>query len=148
MAPIDNPISTLKGMTNFNVSLRQIFEGQAQWSDTLPWYYTPKIYSYDYTFGCNCWRDFGNYYDVSQQKGLVLLFCSYFYIRIPNILDSNKQIKCIWWMETCNFTYPPLVALSALGINALVESINNKYIKIVVIAAFGNSFVLIQLLIT
>ena len=40
-------------------------------------------------------------------------------------------------MASCNLHLPPLVALAALGINELVDSFNNKYIKIVVISAFA-----------
>src|SRR5690554_528339 len=42
-APIDNPKETLGNMTKFAITLRQIFEGTTQWSDYLPWYYTPKF---------------------------------------------------------------------------------------------------------
>ena len=41
-APFKNPISALSDMTNFAVSLRQIFEGKQVWSDNVPWYYLSK----------------------------------------------------------------------------------------------------------
>ena len=42
-APIDNLKDTMANMSNFAISIRQVFEGKMQWSDILPWYYTPKF---------------------------------------------------------------------------------------------------------
>jgi hypothetical protein len=41
-APLQNPLLAFKEMAYFVTSLRQNFEGMLQWSDALPWYYTPK----------------------------------------------------------------------------------------------------------
>ena len=40
--PITGPLNALSIMTNFSVSLRQIFEGKFIWSDHVPWYYSLK----------------------------------------------------------------------------------------------------------
>jgi len=40
--PIHNPIEALKMMTHFEVSIRQVFNGEWIWSENLPWYYGIK----------------------------------------------------------------------------------------------------------
>lgn len=137
VSPIDNPISTLKGMTNFSASLRQIFEGQAQWSDVLPWYYTPKF----------IFMTIPLVVILGAVAGLVLMFKNkkqwfYYFVLLFTFIFPifwiiiNKSNVYGGWRHAL-FTYPPLVAFSALGIDALVNAYNKKYWKIIVISAFG-----------
>ena len=42
-SPISNTIQAFKDVSHYTVSIRQLFEGTMQWSNTLPWYYTPKF---------------------------------------------------------------------------------------------------------
>ncbi|MFO7616174.1 MAG: hypothetical protein R6V75_02900 [Bacteroidales bacterium] len=42
LRPIANPIKALARMTHYNVSLRQLFNGEMIWSDAIPWFYTLK----------------------------------------------------------------------------------------------------------
>jgi len=42
LGPVSNTIRALTLMTRYNVSLRQLFEGQLIWSQDIPWYYAPK----------------------------------------------------------------------------------------------------------
>lgn len=41
--PISNVLLAYKSMSEFSISIRQLFEGTLYWSDYLPWYYTPKF---------------------------------------------------------------------------------------------------------
>lgn len=41
--PIKNPMETFSSMSQFAISIRQLFEGKLQWSNQLPWYYTSKF---------------------------------------------------------------------------------------------------------
>lgn len=41
-SPIDNPIESLKGMTNRETNIRVLFEGKYTWAHSLPWYYEFK----------------------------------------------------------------------------------------------------------
>ena len=113
VSPIDNPISTLKGMTNFSASLRQIFEGQAQWSDVLPWYYTPKFILMTIPMVVI----------LGAIAGLVLMFKNkkqwfYYFVLLFSFIFPifwiiiNKSNVYGGWRHAI-FTYPPLVAFSA-----------------------------------
>lgn len=137
VAPIDNPFSTLKGMANFNVSLRQVFEGQAQWSDALPWYYTPKFILITIPLAVIAGSLIGIVLMFRNKKNWFYYFVLLFTFIFPIFwIVINKSNVYGGWRHAI-FTYPPLVALAALGINELVDSFNNKYIKIVVISAFA-----------
>lgn len=137
VSPIDNPISTLKGMTNFSASLRQIFEGQAQWSDVLPWYYTPKFILMTIPMVVI----------LGALAGLVLMFKNkkqwfYYFVLLFSFIFPifwiiiNKSNVYGGWRHAI-FTYPPLVAFSALGIESLVKAYDKKYWRIIVLSAFG-----------
>ncbi len=137
VSPIDNPISTLKGMTNFSASLRQIFEGQAQWSDVLPWYYTPKFILMTIPMVVI----------LGALAGLVLMFKNkkqwfYYFVLLFTFIFPifwiiiNKSNVYGGWRHAI-FTYPSLVAFAALGIESLVKAYDKKYWKIIVLSAFG-----------
>lgn len=40
--PVRNPVESLKMMTNYEVSIRQVFNSEWIWSEKLPWYYGIK----------------------------------------------------------------------------------------------------------
>lgn len=42
--PVGHPLRALAMMTRYNVSLRQLFDGELIWSETIPWYYAPKYF--------------------------------------------------------------------------------------------------------
>jgi tetratricopeptide (TPR) repeat protein len=137
VSPIDNPISTLKGMTNFSASLRQIFEGQAQWSDVLPWYYTPKFILMTIPMVVI----------LGALAGLVLMFKNkkqwfYYFVLLFTFIFPifwiiiNKSNVYGGWRHAI-FTFPSLVAFAALGIESLVKAYDKKYWKIIVLSAFG-----------
>ncbi|MDD2570474.1 MAG: hypothetical protein PHN30_00880 [Bacteroidales bacterium] len=44
LKPVSNTIHALARMTHYNVSLRQLFDGEMLWSDSIPWFYVPKYF--------------------------------------------------------------------------------------------------------
>lgn len=136
-SPIDNPKETLENMTKFAISLRQIFEGQAQWSDVLPWYYTPKFILMTIPMVVI----------LGALAGLVLMFKNkkqwfYYFVLLFTFIFPifwiiiNKSNVYGGWRHAI-FTYPSLVAFAALGIESLVKAYDKKYWKIIVLSAFG-----------
>jgi hypothetical protein len=136
-APIDNPKETLGNMTKFAIAIRQVFEGQAQWSDALPWYYTPKFIFMTIPLVVIAGALSGFIMMFQNKKKWFYYFVLLFTFVFPIFwIVINKSNVYGGWRHAI-FVYPSLVALAGLGINALVEMFKNKYIKIVVIAAFG-----------
>lgn len=136
-APIDNPKETLGNMTKFAIAIRQVFEGQAQWSDALPWYYTPKFIFMTVPLVVLAGALSGIVMMFQNKKKWFYYFVLLFTFIFPIFwIVINKSNVYGGWRHAI-FVYPSLVALAGLGINALVEMFKNKYVKIVIISAFG-----------
>lgn len=136
-APIDNPKETLGNMTKFAITLRQIFEGTTQWSDYLPWYYTPKF----------IFMTIPTIVIVGFVLGIVMMF-KYKKLWFYNFILLFTFIFPVFWIVVNGsnvyggwrhaiFVYPSLAAFSGLGIYQLIKSINKKYIRYVLILAFS-----------
>lgn len=129
-APLDNTIKSFTGLSHFFVSLRQLFEGTLQWSDTLPWYYTPK-----YIFmtipvavivGFLLYPFIGGWRKQNRFNTLVIYFACIF--PIFWIIYSNANVYGGW--RHAIFAYPPMVVCAGLGFNAIIDLCKNKYLKI------------------
>lgn len=125
-APIKHPIEAFKLMSSFDVSLRQLFEGSLQWSDVLPWYYTPKyifmtipiavIVGLILFFVC-CWR---------EKKDRFWAFFAFFTFFFPVfwIVFTHANVYGGW--RHAMFAYPPMVVAAGWGFDALVKWIESK----------------------
>jgi hypothetical protein len=136
-SPIDNPKETLENMTKFAIALRQIFEGEAQWSDVLPWYYTPKFILMTIPLVVIAGLITGLVMMFKNKKRWFYYFVLIFTFVFPVFwIIINKSNVYGGWRHAI-FIYPSLVAFAALGINALIDAFKSKYIKIITITAFG-----------
>lgn len=126
-APIKNPMEAFKLMSSFNISIRQVFEGTMQWSDLLPWYYTPKFIFITIPiavilglllFFILCWRK------KETRLGAFLLFFTFFF-PVFWIVYTHANVYGGW--RHALFSYPPMVAAAGWGLSALVEKVENKF---------------------
>ena len=129
-SPIKNTIQAFNDLSHFHISIRQLFEGSFQWSDTLPWYYTPK------------------YIFITTPIAVIIGFLIYPFIsgwkkenRFNSFFIYFACIFPIFWIAYSNanvyggwrhalFTYPAMVVVAGLGFNALIDICKNKYLKI------------------
>ena len=125
-APIKHPIEAFKLMSSFDVSLRQLFEGKLQWSDTLPWYYTPKyilmtipvtVIAGVLLFFIFCWRK-----GEDRIQAFFLFFT--FFFPIFWIVYTKANVYGGW--RHAMFAYPPMVAAAGWGIDALIKWVEKK----------------------
>ncbi|MCM1168366.1 MAG: GtrA family protein [Bacteroides sp.] len=128
VAPIKNVMGTFSEMSAFSVNIRQLFEGRLQWSNALPWYYTPKYIfmtipvaviagaSVSLVTGWKNGRAFGTFF---------LLFCFVF----PVFWISYTKANVYGGWRHSMFCYSALVALAGLGFHSLYEQFNNKYLR-------------------
>lgn len=136
-APIDNPKETLSNMTKFAIAIRQIFEGQSQWSDALPWYYTPKFIFMTVPLAVIAGALVGVVMMFKNKKDWFHYFILLFTFAFPIFwIVINKSNVYGGWRHAI-FVYPSLAALAGLGIEALVQSVNKEYFKIAILSAFG-----------
>lgn len=134
-APIDNPKETLENMTKFAITLRQVFEGNSQWSDFLPWYYTPKFIFMTIPILVIIGFIIGLVMMFKNKKNWFYNFILLFSFIFPVFwIIINKSNVYGGWRHAI-FVYPSLVAFAGLGIYELMISLNNKYLKGIIISA-------------
>jgi len=125
-APLKHPLEAFSEMSKFAIGIRQNFEGVMQWSDMLPWYYTPKFILMTIPIaviiGLICffvflWKDKKNYLNY------FIIFFSFFF-PIFWIVYTNANVYG-GWRHTL-FAYPPMVVAAGLGFNLVIEWITQK----------------------
>jgi tetratricopeptide (TPR) repeat protein len=133
--PLLNPLKSFQVMTRFPTTVRQIFEGQFDWSDFHPWYYLPKymaltipvvVFSGVAAFLLNTRKN----YTSNQQIQLLLLG---FTILFPVVFVILKQSNLYGSWRHFLFIYPGIVLISALGIHAFLVRFKQKLIRIPVV---------------
>ena len=125
-APIKNPMEAFKLMSSFDVSLRQLFEGSLQWSDALPWYYTPKFILMTIPiavivgmllFFIFCWR---------KKENRFWSFFVFFTFFFPVFWIVYTRANVYGGWRHAMFAYPPMVVAAGMGFDGLVRWIENK----------------------
>ena len=125
-APIKHPLEAFSEMSKFAINIRQLFEGSLQWSDMLPWYYTPKFILMTIpiavivgliVFFALLWKDKKNYFYY-----FIVFFA--FFFPIFWIVYTNANVYGGWRHSL--FAYPPMVVAAGLGFNLLIEWVEQK----------------------
>lgn len=130
-APLSNPKKSLSEMTNFYVSLRQIYEGATIWSDKVPWYYTIKYMMI--TIPISVIVGALLFLGLYKKKGLdnfwafVLLFAFGF----PVFYIAFKHSNVYGGWRHAIFAYPTLVVVAGLGFDRLFHVLKKSYLKII-----------------
>ena len=125
-APINHTIESFKAMSNFDTALRQLFEGSLQWSDALPWYYTPKYILMTIPiavivglvlFFVFCWRK------KEDRFWSFIIFFTFFF-PVFWIVYTHANVYGGW--RHAMFAYPPMVVAAALGFEGLLKWVEKK----------------------
>ena len=128
--PLHNTIQAFRDLSHYVISIRQLFEGEIQWSDALPWYYTPKYILITIPIaviiGMLLYPFIGGWKKENRFTTFMLYFA--FIFPIFWIAYSNANVYGGW--RHALFTYPPMVVAAGLGFNALIDLVKNKYGKI------------------
>lgn len=126
-APIAHLKDTIENMSAFAVAIRQVFEGVMQWSDVLPWYYTPKFilmtipvavivgFLLDVVL---CWRD-------KQNRFFAVLLFFTFIFPIFWIIYQKSNVYGGW--RHAMFSYPPMVVSAGLGFHYLMQWVEDRF---------------------
>ena len=136
--PIRGPLDALSIMTNFTVSLRQIFEGKFIWSDHVPWYYSLK-------------------YILITVPLVVFLGLFFFFMLLPRLASKGNRLWMfmifftfafpVFWViyQKSNvyggwrhllFAYTMLVVASAVGTEAFLRLFSKKSLRLVAAVPF------------
>lgn len=125
-SPIKTTYKIFTEMSQYGIAIRQIFEGTMQWSDLLPWYYTPKfilitipvavILGMILFLGLSwCEKD-------DRFWAIFLLFIVVF--PVFWIVYTHANVYGGW--RHAMFAYPPMVVAAGWGFDGLLKWIEKK----------------------
>ena len=129
-----NVFNAFLNMNKFEISIRQNFEGFAQWSDDLPWYYSCKYMLITIPIVVLLGFILSLVFLYHNRKNWFLYFVLLFTTIFPLIWITINNSNVYGGWRHLIFIYLPFVVLSALGISTLIDLLKNKYIKIITIA--------------
>ncbi len=140
-SPISNPLISLKEMTNRDVVLRVLFEGEYRPNSNMPWYYEFKwiLMTNPVIVVVGVALFILLFAKVKQQYGWFVLIVPAFAAFFPLLYMIYKHSSVHDTWRHVFFVYPFWVALSALGFDAAVTTIKNQKLKAIpfVIAFIG-----------
>jgi len=130
--PLWHPIESTIVMTDYYITIRQLFEGTLYWSDQLPWYYLVKYIFITIPVAVIAGVTVSIFYfkknfftrKASLPLGILLFFTLF---PILFILIKSSNVYGAW--RHVLFIYPPLVIISALGYNWAAERVKNRISK-------------------
>jgi len=134
--PLLNVWKSYQVMTHFPTTVRQIFDGQFDWSDFHPWYYLPKymaitipvvVFAGLIVFFLNTRKNF-----TSNQK--IQLGLLGFTILFPVVFVIIKQSNLYGSWRHFLFIYPGIILISALGIHTVLKRFGQKIVQMGVVA--------------
>ena len=117
--PLGNSIESFRLMSQFDVQLRQLFEGEMVMSSTLPWYYTPKFMLMTIPvavmIGWLLYPFFGAFKREHRIDSIMIYFT--FLFPVVWIVITGANVYGGWRHSL--FAYPPMAVAAALGFDAL-----------------------------
>src|SRR5664280_2266739 len=129
--PIRNVIESYRVMAHFPSTFRQIFEGKAEWSDWMPWYYLPKSILITIPIaiiaGLVLFIFLSGTRLNSGKKQLFgyVIFTIIFPLVFVVIEKSNTYSS---WRQFL-FIYPGIVLLASTGFSYFYEYLKSRYLK-------------------
>lgn len=124
--PVHNSIESFRLMSQFDVQLRQLFEGSMVMSNNLPWYYTPKFMLMTIPVvvlvGWIIYPLFGAFKRDRRIDSIMIYFC--FLFPVFWIVYTGANVYGGWRHSL--FAYPPMAVASALGFDAFATWAGRK----------------------
>ena len=124
--PIHNAIEAFRLMSQFDVQLRQLFEGSMVMSSSLPWYYTPKFMLMTIPIavivGWLLYPFFGAFRRDRWLESTMVYFC--FLFPVCWIVATGANVYGGWRHSL--FTYAPMAVAAGLGYEALAAWLKAK----------------------
>lgn len=124
--PVHNSIESFKLMSQFDVQLRQLFEGTMVMSSNLPWYYTPKFMLMTIPLavmvGWLLYPCFGAFKKERRMDSIMIYFT--FLFPVCWIVFTGANVYGGWRHSL--FTYPPMAVAAGLGFDAFAAWAGRK----------------------
>jgi tetratricopeptide (TPR) repeat protein len=126
--PLRNVFESYKVMAHYPLTFRQIFEGNVEWSDFMPWYYIPKSMAITIPVlvltGLVLFVVF--YRTVFKQGKSFQLNLIVFTVLFPLffVIYEKSNLYSSW--RQFLFLYPAVVLLAAVGFNSFFEQMGRR----------------------
>lgn len=128
--PIKNVIESYRVMAHYPLTFRQIFEGNIEWSDYMPWYYLPK--SMVITIPVIVLTGLFSFVLFSRRimkDGKAILYgMVVFTILFPMLFVIYEKSNLYSSWRQFLFLYPPIVLLAATGFQIYFENMARKFL--------------------
>jgi tetratricopeptide (TPR) repeat protein len=135
--PLRNPIVSYRVMMHYPDTFRQIFEGTAEWSDFMPWYYLPKSMAITIPWLVSAGFVMSALFLLfrkSERRILYWFLIATILIPILIVIISRSNLYSSW--RHFLFVYPGIVILSAITLADIYKSISARYRRITFIISF------------
>jgi len=139
LSPVTNTLRALAMMTRYNVSIRQLFDGQLIWSETIPWFYAPKyllittpetILSGLLFFLLSFFRLSPFSFRLPAIKKHIPLIAILFSAIFPLLWIIVKHSNLYGGIRHLLFIYPLIVVIAALGWTQIFQRLRGLPLKI------------------
>ncbi len=130
--PLWHPIQSTIVMTDYYITIRQLFEGTLYWSDQLPWYYLIKyiVITIPIAVIMGTAISLFHFKKYLFKKSSFLPFATLLFITLfPILFILIKSSNVYGGWRHILFIYPPLVIISALGYNWVADIKRTKATK-------------------
>jgi tetratricopeptide (TPR) repeat protein len=121
--PISNVLESYRVMAHFPSTFRQIFEGDVEWSDFMPWYYLVKSMAITIPIlvlaGIILFIVFSKSVFRSDKAFLCMIIAFTVLFPLIFVIYEKSNLYSSW--RQFLFLYPSIVLLAATGFNSLFE---------------------------
>ncbi|MEI6139795.1 MAG: hypothetical protein WCP85_11060 [Mariniphaga sp.] len=128
--PVLHVLKSYEVMTQYPITLQQVFQGRVEWSDFMPWYYLPKYMGI--TIPLIIFAGLAAFAVLSKQIIKKDKFLHYgflvFSILFPIVFVIYEKSNLYGSWRHFLFVYPSIVLLSAIGFSSFFNYLKNRYI--------------------
>ncbi len=133
--PIHNIWKSYQVMSQFPTTVRQIFEGNTEWSDLMPWYYLPKYMAI--TIPLIVFGGIASFIVLAKRiinkENLLKYAFIIFTIAFPIVFVIFEKSNLYGSWRHFLFVYPSIILLSAIGFYYLIIYLKSKIVTAVVL---------------
>lgn len=136
--PVRNPFLSYLVMLRYPETFMQIFEGKAEWSDFMPWYYLPKsmIITIPLIVSAGILVSIIFLRNILRSVRKIVLWLVIFSILFPVVFVILEKSNLYSSWRQFLFIYPPIILLAACGFFYMFRQIKNIYYSVPVYIVF------------
>lgn len=136
-----HPYESMRIMSHYPITIRQLFEGEIFWSDQLPWYYLLKYVAITIPLIVFPLVLIYILRLSPKKKKFITRGFLLFTVLFPFLYTIVAQSNVYGAWRHLLFIYPPLIVMSAVGLDQLISIAKKRWIKIGILGIFAISLI-------